>query len=82
MDSEGLQIEQLQETIQQLKRQGQNPRLLYTIPTFQNPQVLPYLFPAPASSVVELASREDFFIIEDDPYGQSPRFNRTSLCLH
>lgn len=69
MDSEGLQIEQLQVQIQQLKRQSQHPKLLYTIPTFQNPTGVTMSL-ARRQALIELAERENFLIIEDDPYSQ------------
>jgi 2-aminoadipate transaminase len=45
------------------------PRMLYTIPTFQNPtgRTLPL---ARRRALAEVAERQGFWLIEDDPYGE------------
>ncbi|SCU85230.1 LADA_0D06370g1_1 [Lachancea dasiensis] len=59
------------------------PRLLYTIPTGQNPTGMT-LSLAKRKEIYALAEKHDFLIVEDDPYGylrfpfydsQNPRFN-------
>ena len=37
LDDEGMRPDGLDETISRLKREGRKPKLIYTIPTFQNP---------------------------------------------
>jgi 2-aminoadipate transaminase len=69
MDGQGLQVEQLQERISNLKQQGLYPKLLYTVPTFQNPTGATLTL-ARRQALLELAEREDFVIVEDDPYSQ------------
>jgi len=68
-DEKGLQVEWLEEHLRAWSRQDRLPRILYTIPTFQNPsgRVLDldrryYL--------LELACHYDFMIIEDNAYGE------------
>lgn len=45
------------------------PKLLYTIPNFQNPSGR-LLSQKRRDQVLEIARRRDFLIIEDDPYGE------------
>jgi DNA-binding transcriptional MocR family regulator len=47
---------------------GRVPKLLYTIPNFQNPSGAT-LSREKRHALVELAERHDFLILEDDPYG-------------
>lgn len=48
---------------------GRVPRLLYTIPNFQNPAGAT-MSVAKRRALVELAQRHGFLILEDDPYGR------------
>jgi 2-aminoadipate transaminase len=64
MDDEGIDLERLSE----LLARGLRPRLVYVIPTYQNPS-------GRCASVgrrrelLELAREHDLLIVEDDPYG-------------
>ena len=62
MDEHGLIIEDLEAKIKE-----HNPKMLYTIPTFQNPtgRTLPV---DRRQKVAELASAHNFIVLEDDPY--------------
>ena len=48
---------------------GRAPRLLYTIPNFQNPSGAT-LSEERRHAVLELAERHGFLVLEDDPYGR------------
>lgn len=48
---------------------GEVPRLLYTIPNFQNPSGAT-LSLAKREALAELAQRHGFLVLEDDPYGR------------
>jgi hypothetical protein len=37
MDEEGMRIDELEQTLAALDREGRRPKFIYTIPTFQNP---------------------------------------------
>src|ERR687888_1208951 len=37
MDSEGMRIDLLEDTLDRLEREGRRPKFVYTVPTFQNP---------------------------------------------
>lgn len=68
----------LSELIVSLKRRGERPRLLYGVPTFNNPTGLCWSDEV-RQAVVALAARERILIVEDDAYrelaydGEAPR---------
>lgn len=61
-DADGMQMEDLEEKIQQY-----HPKMVYVIPTFQNPtgKTLPT---ERRKKMAELGSQYDVIILEDDPY--------------
>ncbi|WP_406458681.1 PLP-dependent aminotransferase family protein [Streptomyces sp. NBC_01622] len=63
-DAEGLDPEALDELVVR-----ERPKLLYTVPTFQNPtgRTLPA---ARRAAVAAVAARRGLWIVEDDPYGE------------
>jgi len=63
-DDDGIVPESLDEVAARTK-----PKLLYTIPNFQNPSGRLMSQPR-RDAVLELAAKHDFLIIEDDPYGE------------
>jgi len=63
-DDEGIVPESLDEVAARTK-----PKLLYTIPNFQNPSGR-LMTQARRDAVLALASKHDFLVIEDDPYGE------------
>ncbi|MBN9393275.1 MAG: PLP-dependent aminotransferase family protein [Chloroflexi bacterium] len=69
MDDQGLKVDLLAEKVAALKKEGRAPKFLYTVPTFQNPAGV-CLSLERRKALLELAEREDFLIIEDDPYGR------------
>ena len=62
MDEDGIIIEDLEEKIKR-----HHPKLLYTIPTFQNPTGRS--LGLARQQIAELAARYDMVVLEDDPYG-------------
>jgi 2-aminoadipate transaminase len=67
LDDEGLIVEALQERLDALASEGARPRLLYTIPTFQNPSGVT-LSSARRPALLELARRHKLLVVEDDVY--------------
>ncbi|HEU5423961.1 MAG TPA: PLP-dependent aminotransferase family protein [Nitrolancea sp.] len=65
MDEEGIDPVALEATLQREPR----PKLIYLIPTFQNPAGVS-LSPERRRAVVELSRRYNVPIVEDDPYGE------------
>jgi 2-aminoadipate transaminase len=66
-DPDGIVIEELERAIARLRRDGERPRLLYTIPTFHNPTGRNVSIEQ-RTALVELAAREGLLIAEDDTY--------------
>lgn len=64
MDEEGMLPDALEESIRRYK-----PKLVYTVPTFQNPTGRTTILER-RKGLLELAEKYDFLIIEDDPYSQ------------
>ena len=67
MDDDGLNPTALLETIAQVRKEGKKPKLLYTIPSYQNPAGLTQP-PARRAELIAIAQRENILIIEDDAY--------------
>jgi 2-aminoadipate transaminase len=63
-DDAGIVAESVDEVAARTK-----PKLLYTIPNFQNPSGR-LMSQSRRDAVRELAARHDFLIVEDDPYGE------------
>lgn len=70
IDENGMQTERLAELLADRKEKGQPlPRLLYTIPTYQNPTGTT-LSAERRGHLLALAEQYDFLILEDDAYGE------------
>ncbi len=64
---DGIVTEDLETTVIRLKAQRRRVKLLYTIPSFQNPSGIT-MSTAKRREVLTIARKHDFVIIEDDPY--------------
>lgn len=67
MDEDGIKIDILEETLKRLKARGERPKFLYTVPTCQNPTGITLSLER-RKHLLELASKYDFLVVEDDPY--------------
>ena len=72
-DTEGMLPDQLEAAIQQAQSENKRPKLLYLIPTFQNPQGWTMSL-ARRKEILALAHRYGIAIVEDDCY--------SDLCYH
>jgi 2-aminoadipate transaminase len=69
-DAKGLDTDRFEEMLAGRKKNGETlPRILYTIPTFQNPTGTT-MTPERREHVLKLAEQYDFLILEDDAYGE------------
>jgi 2-aminoadipate transaminase len=68
IDAEGMDTEVLEEKLKKIEASGKNTKLLYIIPSFQNPDSSLMTLER-RKRVLELADRYDFIIFEDNPYG-------------
>ncbi|MGN1098280.1 MAG: PLP-dependent aminotransferase family protein [Clostridia bacterium] len=64
VESDGLDLDKFEEILK-----ATPVRLLYTIPTFQNPSGITMSLEK-RKKLLELAAKYDFFILEDNPYGE------------
>jgi 2-aminoadipate transaminase len=68
MDSDGMRVDLLEETLDRLEREGRKPKFIYTIPTFQNPAGVTMSLPR-RHRLVEVARQRELLVLEDNPYG-------------
>jgi 2-aminoadipate transaminase len=68
MDSDGMRIDQMEEALDRLAREGRRPKFIYTIPTFQNPAGVTMSL-ARRRRLVEVANERELLVLEDNPYG-------------
>ena len=68
MDADGMRIDELEETLDRLEREGRRPKFIYTIPTFQNPAGVTMSLPR-RRRLVEIAHERELLVLEDNPYG-------------
>jgi 2-aminoadipate transaminase len=66
-DADGISLEHLEQTWQQLRREGRRIRALYVVPNFQNPTGL-LIGLDKRKALLDWAHRRDVLIVEDDPY--------------
>lgn len=65
MDNDGINTESLEKAIET----SQNVKIIYTIPTFQNPMGVT-MSVEKRKAVYEIAKKHNIIIIEDNPYGE------------
>ena len=63
-----IDFDDLERTIQQIRRENKLPRALYEVPDFHNPTGKSMTV-GERSRLLEMAERYDFYVIEDNPYG-------------
>jgi 2-aminoadipate transaminase len=68
MDSEGMRVDLLEQTLDRLDSEGRRPKFIYTVPSFQNPAGVT-LSLARRRRLVELARERELLVLEDNPYG-------------
>ncbi|MDZ4720921.1 MAG: PLP-dependent aminotransferase family protein [Roseiflexaceae bacterium] len=66
-DDNGLRIEAVEQALADVKRRGRKARMLYCVPTFNNPTGAS-LSMQRRRALIDLATREDLLILEDDVY--------------
>jgi 2-aminoadipate transaminase len=68
MDSDGMRVDLLEETLDRLEREGRTPKFVYTVPTFQNPAGVTMALDR-RRRLVRLAAERELLVLEDNPYG-------------
>src|SRR4051794_18059309 len=67
MDDEGMRVDELEETLARLERDGRRPKFIYTIPNFQNPAGVTLSLPR-RRRLVQVAHERELLVLEDNPY--------------
>jgi 2-aminoadipate transaminase len=68
IDEEGMRIDRLVEMLEALDREGRRPKLIYSVPTFQNPGGVT-MSVGRRQRLVDLARERELLVLEDNPYG-------------
>jgi len=68
MDGDGMQVDELEEVLAELERDGRRPKFIYSVPTFQNPGGVTLSLER-RRRLVEIAREREILLVEDNPYG-------------
>ena len=68
LESDGVNLDKLEQTVIRLTKEGKKPKFFYTIPNFQNPAGVT-MSQAKRQRLYELSKKYQLVILEDDPYG-------------
>lgn len=68
LESDGMNIEKLEDTLKKLKKENKKVKFIYTIPNAQNPGGVTMSFEK-RKALIEIATQYDTLILEDDAYG-------------
>jgi 2-aminoadipate transaminase len=69
LDAHGICAGELDDTLSRLESEGRRAKMIYTIPTFQNPMGVTTTLER-RKQLVEVAARHRVLILEDDAYGE------------
>jgi 2-aminoadipate transaminase len=67
-DADGMRVEDLEEVLARLDREGRRPKFVYSVPSFQNPAGVTLSLER-RQRLVELARQRELLVVEDNPYG-------------
>jgi 2-aminoadipate transaminase len=68
MDRDGMRVDELEATLDELDRRGRRPKFIYTIPNFHNPAGVTLSLER-RREVVRIAGERELLVLEDNPYG-------------
>jgi 2-aminoadipate transaminase len=69
VDRDGMNVDLLEDKIKEAEQNGRPGKLIYTVPTFQNPAGVE-MSGERRRHIVELAEEHNLVLLEDDPYGK------------
>ncbi|HEC76038.1 MAG TPA: PLP-dependent aminotransferase family protein [Thermoplasmatales archaeon] len=67
LDENGINVDLLEKKIKELKSKGEKIKIIYTVPTFQNPAGVE-LSEDRRKRMIEIAEKYDLLVVEDEPY--------------
>jgi 2-aminoadipate transaminase len=68
MDRDGMRIDELRATLDELDRAGRRPKFIYTVPNFHNPAGVTLSLER-RRDLVAIAGERELLVLEDNPYG-------------
>jgi 2-aminoadipate transaminase len=68
MDRDGMRIDELEATLDELERSGRRPKFIYTVPNFHNPAGVTMSLER-RRALVQIAAERELLVLEDNPYG-------------
>ena len=68
MDRDGMRVDELQATLDELERRGRRPKFIYTVPNFHNPAGVTLSLER-RRELVRIAGERELLVLEDNPYG-------------
>jgi 2-aminoadipate transaminase len=68
MDRDGMRIDELASTLDQLEHSGRRPKFIYTVPNFHNPGGVTLSLER-RRELVRIAGERELLVLEDNPYG-------------
>jgi 2-aminoadipate transaminase len=68
MDRDGMRVDELEETLDELERSGRRPKFIYTVPNFHNPAGVTMSLER-RRELVRIAGERELIVLEDNPYG-------------
>jgi 2-aminoadipate transaminase len=68
MDRDGMRVDELRRTLEELDSLGRKPKFIYTVPTFHNPAGVTMSHDRRVE-LVRIAAERELLVLEDNPYG-------------
>jgi 2-aminoadipate transaminase len=68
IDREGMRVDEMQDTLDQLEAAGRRPKFIYTVPNFHNPAGVTMSLER-RRRLVQIAAERELLVLEDNPYG-------------
>ncbi|HWC86648.1 MAG TPA: PLP-dependent aminotransferase family protein [Solirubrobacteraceae bacterium] len=68
MDRDGMRVDELETTLDELEQAGRRPKFIYTVPNFHNPAGVTLSLPR-RRELVRIAQERELLVLEDNPYG-------------
>ncbi len=68
LDDEGMRVDELESTLDELERTGRRPKFIYTVPNFHNPAGVTLSLER-RREMVRIAVERELLVLEDNPYG-------------
>jgi 2-aminoadipate transaminase len=68
MDRDGMRVDELEATLDELEQTGRRPKFIYTVPNFHNPAGVTLSLER-RRELVRIAQERELLVLEDNPYG-------------